>query len=810
MRDLRRLLGPAAVRGAGGAGGGRRAVRRVAVGAQPRLLRELRAGAGAGAGGRASTSRWPTRTTSGTRTSWRRWSPRSGTRSSSTRDARLVDAGGRGGRATRTGRDRDNNHADLRSLLVANAVSGAASLFRRDLLDLALPFPPAQFAHFHDHWLALCALARGRDRLRRPAAVRLRPARQRGARPRRRQPGRRACASGSARCAPTRATASASTAASTSSTSRGSPRSRGSCCCARARAWRAAKRRVLERFLAADRSLLAAAAAVAGGRARVRRAAGDAGRRARPRLRVRVAARAAPRARATSRSRGLRLDAVPPPDLAPRPGAVRPAGPAREMAEKIAPLTLRGARRRARAGQPADPDDRPRAPVRRLHRQVQPRAAAGRARRTGSGSSRSTRSAPLPARLARAGQRLRGAGRGVRPRRGGVRARGAGSRSRATTAGSRRRGGRRTSPAPPTERPASSTSCRSTSRSRSRRGRGARWPSSPTASRTARCTRRSCCASGSRCAGIGAALDTAGVPERDHAGDAADARPRVRGACCSTRGPSRTRRATCSSSGMLALQAGGRRRDAGRLGAARDRDDRARPAAAARPRRRARAARARRAGRLRAAARRARRRARADAHAAPEPRPDRDGVGRDARRHHPLREQDAGGDGRDLAEHPRRRADGRRRGGRARGRGRAGGGRRRAGARARRWTGRATGSRRSRTRCWSASRAGCQTAQTGASERTWYGCSSPSRGGRTMRPAFPRRDGQRAPGTRPRSGAGGARRPVARAVVDEQHAAGVGAPGDRPAGGGQALALGDLRIDGREQDPVGVHAQIGG
>ena len=56
---------------------------------------------------------------------------------------------------------RRNNHSDLLSLLVANAVTGAASLFRRDLLDHALPFPPAQFSHFHDHWIGLTALALG-------------------------------------------------------------------------------------------------------------------------------------------------------------------------------------------------------------------------------------------------------------------------------------------------------------------------------------------------------------------------------------------------------------------------------------------------------------------------------------------------------------------------------------------------------------------------------------------------------------------------------------------------------------------------
>ncbi len=57
---------------------------------------------------------------------------------------------------------RHNNHTDLLSLLVANSVTGAASLLRRELLEDVLPFPPAQFAHFHDHWIALAALARGR------------------------------------------------------------------------------------------------------------------------------------------------------------------------------------------------------------------------------------------------------------------------------------------------------------------------------------------------------------------------------------------------------------------------------------------------------------------------------------------------------------------------------------------------------------------------------------------------------------------------------------------------------------------------
>ena len=75
-------------------------------------------------------------------------------------DARVVARDGRLIAETWWGARR-NNHSDLLSLLVANAVTGAASLFRRDLLDHALPFPPAQFSHFHDHWIALTALALG-------------------------------------------------------------------------------------------------------------------------------------------------------------------------------------------------------------------------------------------------------------------------------------------------------------------------------------------------------------------------------------------------------------------------------------------------------------------------------------------------------------------------------------------------------------------------------------------------------------------------------------------------------------------------
>ncbi len=75
-------------------------------------------------------------------------------------DARVVARDGRVISDTWWGQRR-NNHEDLLSLLVANAVTGAASLFRRELLDYALPFPPAQFAHFHDHWIGLVAATIG-------------------------------------------------------------------------------------------------------------------------------------------------------------------------------------------------------------------------------------------------------------------------------------------------------------------------------------------------------------------------------------------------------------------------------------------------------------------------------------------------------------------------------------------------------------------------------------------------------------------------------------------------------------------------
>ena len=56
---------------------------------------------------------------------------------------------------------RRNNYDDLHVLLSANTITGAASLFRRDVLDLALPFPTRIADVYHDHWIALCAYVTG-------------------------------------------------------------------------------------------------------------------------------------------------------------------------------------------------------------------------------------------------------------------------------------------------------------------------------------------------------------------------------------------------------------------------------------------------------------------------------------------------------------------------------------------------------------------------------------------------------------------------------------------------------------------------
>lgn len=76
-------------------------------------------------------------------------------------DQRLVDPEGRVLRES-LWVGRRNNHSDIASLLIANTVTGAAMLLRREVVERALPFPDAPGVAFHDHWLALVALASGR------------------------------------------------------------------------------------------------------------------------------------------------------------------------------------------------------------------------------------------------------------------------------------------------------------------------------------------------------------------------------------------------------------------------------------------------------------------------------------------------------------------------------------------------------------------------------------------------------------------------------------------------------------------------
>jgi hypothetical protein len=75
-------------------------------------------------------------------------------------DQRLVTADGQVLRDS-LWHGRRHDRTNLASLMVANTAPGAAMLFRRSLLDRALPFPELPGIPYHDHWLALVALAGG-------------------------------------------------------------------------------------------------------------------------------------------------------------------------------------------------------------------------------------------------------------------------------------------------------------------------------------------------------------------------------------------------------------------------------------------------------------------------------------------------------------------------------------------------------------------------------------------------------------------------------------------------------------------------
>jgi len=75
-------------------------------------------------------------------------------------DQRLVDTDGVV-EADTYWTSRRNNHTNFLSMLIANTVTGAASLMRREVVEGALPFPEVPGEQYHDHWLALVAMALG-------------------------------------------------------------------------------------------------------------------------------------------------------------------------------------------------------------------------------------------------------------------------------------------------------------------------------------------------------------------------------------------------------------------------------------------------------------------------------------------------------------------------------------------------------------------------------------------------------------------------------------------------------------------------
>ena len=58
--------------------------------------------------------------------------------------------------------NRKNNHTDMDVILLANTVTGAASVFRHNLLEKIIPFPERIGDAFHDNWIALTALMEGK------------------------------------------------------------------------------------------------------------------------------------------------------------------------------------------------------------------------------------------------------------------------------------------------------------------------------------------------------------------------------------------------------------------------------------------------------------------------------------------------------------------------------------------------------------------------------------------------------------------------------------------------------------------------
>ena len=76
-------------------------------------------------------------------------------------DARIVAPNGEV-RSDTFWKGRDNNYTDLSALIVANTITGAASVFRASLVPEILPFPKPIGHAFHDHWIGLTALVKGK------------------------------------------------------------------------------------------------------------------------------------------------------------------------------------------------------------------------------------------------------------------------------------------------------------------------------------------------------------------------------------------------------------------------------------------------------------------------------------------------------------------------------------------------------------------------------------------------------------------------------------------------------------------------
>ena len=124
------------------------------------LLPQLRAGARAGPAEARAAWRCATRTTAGTPRSSRRCAARWAARSSSTRTSAWSTPTG-ACCARRSGAGGATTTPNLASLLIANTITGAATLFRREVAELALPFPTPRAGSSTTTGSALVALAAG-------------------------------------------------------------------------------------------------------------------------------------------------------------------------------------------------------------------------------------------------------------------------------------------------------------------------------------------------------------------------------------------------------------------------------------------------------------------------------------------------------------------------------------------------------------------------------------------------------------------------------------------------------------------------